>query len=486
MPDPTPLVEPPASPIEPLCVDLDSTLIATDLLQESLIRYLTGNPLRIFQVVFWLLKGRPWLKKQLAQRVVVEPDTIPWRNEVLEVLRRKKLSGRNLYLVTAANRNQAAALVHHLGLFEDVFGSDESHNLKGRNKAAFLREKFGARKFDYAGDARADFPVWADAQAGMVVGSVGRIKEAQAINPRLEPVILEKQKWILSVARLMRFHQWSKNLIIFVPVITAHLLTNLRIEFFSILAFASFCCMASAAYICNDLADIRHDRLHCSKKHRPLASGEISLLTGAVVTVLLIAASFVFALFLPLAFLSVLVLYFTSTLAYSLYLKSILLADALTLACLYTVRLLAGHAATKIPLSIWLLAFAMFIFFSLALAKRLAEIKNLLLSAKEPWIRGRGYHVDDLPALLTIGIASGVTSVLVLVLYITSPEVRELYDQPVVLLLLAPAFLYWIGRIWIMAQRGCLNEDPIIFALKDKASYVVVAFAFLVMAVAAY
>ncbi|HSI85528.1 MAG TPA: UbiA family prenyltransferase [Candidatus Methylacidiphilales bacterium] len=475
-----------AAPRVPLCVDLDGTLLAGDVLYESAVRYVKGNIFRLFYLVVWLLRGRNYLKGRLAQVVEFEPATMPWRQELLAVLQTEKTAGRTIYLITASHGELAERLVRHLALFDGVYGTDSTRNLKGLRKAAFLCEKFGERGYDYIGDSRADYPVWAKAAAGMVVGPPSRVAGAMRANPRVQELKTEQHSLFRSTRRLLRVHQWAKNFIVFVPLIASHRIFETQNVLLTTLAFCSFCTTASATYILNDLLDIEHDRLHHEKRKRPLASGALSIPFAIFASGFLTLLSIAFAAFLPIPFILCLCIYIIFTLAYSFAFKSIILADTILLACLYTIRLLAGHAATFVPLSIWLLAFAVFIFFSLAVAKRFAELKHLALRAKQNHSApGRDYLVEDMPTLLALGVGSGLISVLVLVLYVQSLTVRQFYTEPLVLLVLVPVYLYWIGRIWILAQRGLLNEDPVLFAITDKVSYGVVFFAFAVMVLAA-
>jgi len=458
----------------PLCVDCDGTLIAADLLHESLLKYLRPKPWRILQVFAWLLRGRGNMKSELAKRVTLDPAKLPYREAVLDYVRAARSLGRRVFLVTAANRDQAEAVAAHVGCFDGVYASDERLNLKGARKAKFLAERFGNGAFDYMGDAHADFAVWEIADQAIVVArSEGFLRRLSRINPRATALV-SSRKTVKTWLKLIRIHQWAKNLILFVPLVTAHRIFDPHALAMSIGAFFSLSFVASATYICNDLFDLEHDRVHKRKRYRPLPAGTISIPGGVAVAIALAAAGVGLALLLPERFMILLGIYVVLTVSYSARVKRVMLADVVLLAGLYTLRLLAGHAATYIPLSVWLLAFAIFIFFSLALAKRFVEVQELYAAGKagEKTI-GRGYQAADLPAIGALGAASGVTSVLVLILYVSSPEVSTLYTKPMILMLLAPLFLYWIGRIWLLAHRSELHEDPVLYAVKDKISYLI-------------
>ncbi|PTY04019.1 UbiA family prenyltransferase [Verrucomicrobia bacterium LW23] len=490
-PDPAVLAggaAPQAGVDRPLCVDLDGTLLAGDVLYESVVRYLRPNLFRFVYVVLWLLRGRAHLKAMLAQRVSFNPASLPWRPEVLDMLRQEKARGRRLFLVTASHGETARSLTAQLNVFDDVFGTEPGRNLKGAAKADYLCNMFGEKGFDYVGDSRADFAVWARSAGGMVVGSRSRVAAAQRVNSQVTELVTPRVSRMSATFRMLRVHQWSKNVIIFVPLIASHHLTELGELYMTLLAFGCFCATASATYVLNDLLDLENDRTHHHKRSRPLASGVLSIPFGIATSAFLALVAAGFASFLPSAFLLTLLLYLALTLNYSLFLKRIVLADAIVLACLYTIRMVAGHTATGVPYSVWLLAFAVFIFFSLAVAKRYAELRNLSLRSVDPLhaAPGRDYVLDDMPTLLSLGTASGLIAALVMVLYVQSDMGGRHYSQPLFLLLLVPAYLYWIGRVWILAQRGLLNEDPVLFAITDRVSYVVALFAIVVMLVAIY
>lgn len=423
------------------------------------------------------------MKSEIARRISLSPATLPYRKDVLAFIAKAKAEGRLIVLATAANQDQARFIAAHVGCFDKVFASDAEHNLKAGHKADFLATQFGVGGFDYMGDSRADFPVWAKARQAIVVGRSEAFRESvSAVNSHAIAVAPSQRKpgtWL----KLIRIHQWAKNLIIFVPLITSHQVFNPSALIASITAFFSLSFIASATYIGNDLFDLEHDRIHKRKCFRPLAAGDIGIPTGVVVAAIFLLVGLVLAFLLTPLFILTVAIYVALTLAYSSVIKKMMLADTIVLAGLYTLRLLAGHAVTGIPLSVWLLAFAIFIFFSLALAKRFVEVQEL--TATNAQISGRGYRAADLPAIGALGISSGVISVLVLILYISSPEVRVLYETPFLLMLLSPLFLYWVGRIWLLAHRSELHEDPVLFAVKDKVSYFIGLLALGVIALSA-
>jgi len=445
----------------PLCVDLDGTLIKTDLLWESALHLIARNPLWLFALPFWFLRGRACLKSEIARRVELNPAALPYHEEFVDFLREQHAHGRRLVLATASNHSLAECVATHLGLFAEVIASDHQTNLRSRAKATRLVERFGQRGFDYAGNSRADLPVWREARHIIVVGSARRdFPDAQ--------VFPCERRTLYHLFCLLRPHQWAKNLIIFVPLLTAHRLDMPALLRAAALAFAAFSLCASGLYVLNDLLDLEADRRHASKQNRPFASGALPIPFGFFLVPLLLAGAAVFAAALPGRFALVISAYFSLTTAYSLWIKRLTLLDVFLLAGLYTIRLVAGHEATRVPYSAWLLVFSMFIFLSLALVKRFQELHTYNSHA-----HGRGYAPGDLELIASLGSSSGYLSVLVLALYVNSEQVRVLYHHPLRLLLICPLFLFWISRVWLLAHRGQIHDDPVLFALRDRMSYLV-------------
>ena len=442
------------NPLPPLCVDLDGTLIRTDLLLESVLRLIGRNPLFFFMLPVWLLRGRATLKAEVAARVELNPAALPYDIPLLDWLRAERERGRDLWLCTAANERLAGQVASHLGVFAGFVASDQRRNLSGRSKAQRLIEAFGDGGFDYCGNERRDLAVWQHVHA--------------RVAPALDTFSPRASRW-RALARAVRPHQWAKNVLILVPLLTSHRAGNLTALGTTLLALLAFSLCASAVYVLNDLLDLEADRKHPRKASRPFAAGEATIASGLVLIPLLLAAAAVLATLLPVAFRLSLAAYFALTLAYSLNLKRRVLLDAMALAGLYTLRIIAGAAATSIALSFWLLLFSVFLFLSLAFAKRYAELDEL---RRQHRLRaeGRGYQTDDLPILRSMGTASGYLCVLVLALYINSPDVGALYHRPKIIWLLCVVMLYWISRLWVVAQRGKLHDDPVIYALTDRVS----------------
>jgi len=458
----------------PLCIDLDGTLIRSDLLVESSIALLRRNPLYLLSFAVWLMRGKAHLKREIAERTSIDVATLPYESRLLDWLHGQP--GRPRVLCTASDRKFADAVAAHVGGFDEVLSSNGVCNLSGQNKADALRRRFGERGFDYAGNAVRDLQVWSRARRAIVVNApaalalrAGQVTEVERVFER------SGSSWRLWL-RAMRLHQWLKNLLVFLPLLTAHLVLAPNAVLHSTLAFFAFCLCASGVYLLNDLLDLEADRQHPRKRLRPFAAGTLPLQAGLVAAPALTLAAFALALSISKLFAVALAGYYVLTLAYSFGLKRIVMLETVILAGLYTVRIVAGTLALRIELSFWLLAFSMFLFLSLAMIKRYTEL-HVLLRVGESRSSGRGYSIDDLPLVQSLGSASGYLAVLVLALYINSTASEALYRHPVVLWLLCPLLLYWISRIWLIAHRGEMHDDPVVFAVSDQASRVLLVLA---------
>ncbi len=455
----------------PLAVDLDATLVKSDMLMESLVGALKGAPWLVLALPFWLARGRAHLKRELALRANVDVTLLPYDTNVLEALRCERDAGRTLVLATAADARIAERIAAHVGLFDAVMASDGRTNLKRGAKARALVERYGEAGFDYMGEDLHDVPVWKHAREAYVVGSNAGV--ATRVKALGKPVhaIARKTRGVRAIVRGVRAYQWTKNFLVFVPLLTAHVFLDPGSVAAGVLAFLAFSLVASCVYLANDLVDLEDDRRHATKCSRPLACGDLPIASAiALVPALLLIAAGVTAL-LPWEFGALILVYIAANLAYSLRLKRVALLDVFVLAGLYTLRILAGAAAIEVPVSHWLLAFSLFMFLSLALAKRYVEVAGVA-SRDGQRVGGRGYLASDGALLAMLGTASGYLSVLVFALYITSPQVVMLYRSPAILWFAVPLLLYWISRVWFLAERGLLHEDPLLFALRDKMSYV--------------
>jgi 4-hydroxybenzoate polyprenyltransferase/phosphoserine phosphatase len=458
----------------PLCVDLDGTLIRSDMLFETLALALKWQPWCIVLLPFWLLQGKSVLKRRLAERANFNPECLPYQSEVIEFLRAERASGRTLILTTASDLLVAEKIALHLAFFDAVIASEPGSNRKGGAKLVALQARF-PQGFDYAGDCSADLPLWAAARKSILVDAGERLQQtAVSRGATLERAFTTPHKSIFwRLRKALRIHQWAKNLLIFVPVITSHRIADFRSVGRSALAFLAFSLCASCVYVINDLLDLEADRRHATKRKRPFAAGSLPLTAGFALVPMLLAGSAAILLTMPFLTVVVLTLYFALTLLYSFYLKRKLLLDVFALSGLYTIRIVMGHASTGIPFSAWLLSFSIFFFLSLAFIKRAAELQRLR-AAGAASAHGRGYRATDLEQINVLGVASGYLSALVFALYINSDNVLPLYHNPQILWLMCPLVLYWISRVWIISFRGELNEDPILFAIKDRVTYLVV------------
>lgn len=451
-----------------LCVDLDGTLIRGDVLWECVLILLKTRPAALFLLPFWLLQGRAFLKQQLARRAEVDPSRLPYNQEVIDLIREEKHAGRRIALATAADKNLADAIARYLGFIDEVYASDGRINLKGAAKGALLSQHFAASGFDYVGDSSTDIEVWRHSRAAYVVGDRAIADQAAAVTTVKVNIATRRPSWRTWVNALRGEH-WAKNLLLFLPLLLSHNLSVSPIVR-TALGFLLYGLCASGLYILNDLLDLHSDRDHPWKKERPFAAGEISIPEGLLASSLLLAASLVFGFLLSAEFGLALFGYASLTMLYSLYLKKVALLDVFVLSSFYSFRIVAGALISATPLSQWFLAFSLFFFLSLAMAKRYSELlhANDLIAAGNS---GRGYRVDDRELLLALGVGSAFSAVVILSLYVHSQDVRQLYLSPEYLFLLCPIVLYWLSRNWLLAHRGELKEDPVTLAIRDRVSY---------------
>jgi 4-hydroxybenzoate polyprenyltransferase/phosphoserine phosphatase len=466
-----------------LCVDLDGTLVRTDLLLESLLLLIKRSPMFLLRALFWLMRGKSVLKAEIAARVKVNPAALPYNKELLAWLRSERETGRELWLCTAANEALAHSVAKHVGIFDGVIASDSTVNLAGRNKAERLVALFGERAFDYCGNEWRDLHIWQHARGAIVVdGGTALERKVQAQTAVVQSFHSGGSR-LRAMVRALRPHQWAKNVLVFVPLVLAHRLTDPASLWGAVGAFLAFCLCASSVYVLNDLLDLESDRAHARKCKRPFASGDLSIVAGLALFPLLLGAGALLAAFQAPKFQLALATYYGVTVAYSFFLKRFLLLDAVALAGLYTLRIIGGAASAQVALSFWLLLFSVFLFLSLAFVKRYAELDALRRQQRLQAL-GRGYRVEDLAVLQSFGTGAGYLSVLVLALYINSPEVQPLYHRPKLIWMLCVLMLYWISRVWMTAHRGGMHDDPVIYALRDRVSLGIGVLAAVVVALA--
>ena len=457
----------PAGP--PLVVDLDGTLVRSDLLVESFLALLSARPLQALRALVTLRRGKAAFKAALADRAQVDVHTLPYAPAVLAQLEAARAQGRPTVLASASDARYVRAVADHLGGFDAAIGSEQGVNLSGVRKAEVLVARYGEGGFDYVGDHAVDAPVWARARRGFVhAPSAALSRRLRGAGLEVE-LVGERPRRARAYLKALRPHQWLKNALVFAPALAGH--AGGWSWLACVAAFASFSLCASSVYLVNDLLDLSADRDHARKRRRPFASGDVPLAHGMAMAPLLVLAAVAVGLWLPGKFLLVLAGYFSLTLAYSLGLKRIVMIDVVTLACLYGARLLAGSAATGVPLSRWLEALAVFLFLSLALVKRGAELTDRIAAGKgDP--SGRDYRLSDLPMVESMGAAAGFTAVLVLALYLNSPDVDAMYRNPHRMWLICVVVLYWVSRMLMKAHRGEMHDDPVVFAVRDRVSLV--------------
>lgn len=468
----------------PIYVDLDGTLIKSDLLWESLFLLARQAPAALLKVPGWALRGKAVLKAEIARRIRFDPSLLPYRQEVLDELAAARAGGRRVVLATGANAALAEAVAGHVGLFDAVMASDDQVNLTAHRKLERIVALNDVGGFDYVGNSREDICLLdAAAEATVVAPDRPARRWQEAAGAHLLPI--EAARPLRQCVRAMRPHQWMKNLLVFVPMVLSHEFMNVAMVMAGVLAFLSFSFAASAVYVLNDLLDLQSDRRHKTKRLRPFASGAVPIPTGLMLAAGLLAASVALSFLLDPLYQAVLAGYLVATTLYSFFLKRMLLIDVLTLAALYTVRIVAGAAAADVEGSFWLMAFSVFFFLSLALVKRFTELADFGVGAERSKT-GRGYRDVDLETLGQAGMASGFASVMVLALYIDSSAIRNLYDEPWMLWPLCPLVLYIVVRIWILARRGEMHEDPVVFIMRDWRSQIMIAAGGVMFLVAAY
>jgi len=452
----------------PIYVDLDGTLVRSDTLWESVLGLVKKRPWLIFVIPLWLVQGRAAFKERVGRSFIPSPKSLPYNEELLAYLRAERASGRPLILATAATDTLAAAIACHLGIFERVLASSKETNLKGPAKLQAIQEDSQGGPFAYAGDSGADKLIWQKAAEVILAGRAPDLKE---IRPTKE--FRQQEDLFREAIRAIRPQQWAKNILLFASLVLAHKVNDSQLFLRCLTAWAAFSLTASAIYLLNDLLDLEADRHHPTKRRRPLAAGTLPLGWAAAAIPLLLGGGLLISSGMPTPFRLTLVLYGVTSALYSLILKRLVLLDVIVLALLYTVRIIAGSAAIEVSTTPWLLGFSLFIFMSLALAKRYSELINNPSQDTRGRVRGRGYQAEDVEQLAIFGSASAYISVLVLALYINSAASSALYGNPQFLWLICVVLIYWISRVWLLTRRGQLQEDPLLFTIRDPVSYLV-------------
>ena len=457
------------SPI--IVVDLDGTLILSDILAESIFLFLRNHPLQVFAMIGWLLRGKAYLKMRLASLVMPDVTLLPYNQQLIEWLIMRRNLGASLVLATASDIRVAEAIANHLGIFSEILATDNGANLASHAKRDILVNKYGEHNFEYVGNSRADLPVWRSSSAIYVSNPEPHVVTAVRRLGKIEHIFSNRPPYIRTLIRALRIHQWAKNLLVFVPLLASHRILEVPLLLSGLLAFVAFGACASSVYLLNDLIDLPDDRRHSTKRNRPLAAGTLSIFHALLLMPVLLIGSILLSLWLlPIQFSGFLAAYYMLTLAYSLWFKRKVMLDVVVLAMLYTVRVIAGAAAMSLVTTSWILAFCVFIFLSLAFVKRYTELRDARQHGRNDKFAGRGYYPADFELLASLGGSSGYISVLVLALYINDASAGNLYHSPEWMWAACPLLLYWLSRVWLLAHRGHMHDDPLVFALRDSIS----------------
>ncbi|SIQ10273.1 4-hydroxybenzoate polyprenyltransferase [Rhizobium sp. RU35A] len=453
----------------PIVVDLDGTLVVSDTLHESAAIALFRKPASLLLALPELRNGRHALKAALAREVDLTEEVLPLREDLVQWLRERAAEGHELHLCSAADQTVVDKIAQRLGIFASAVGSAAA-NLKGQAKAGYLKERF-PQGFIYAGDHLADLAVWAVSRGIVLAGA--KPETARKARQLGKPVLAEFHTAQLTPKEFMkaiRVHHWTKNVLMFVPLILAHSWTDVSLILKSLLAFCCLLAVTSATYLLNDIADLNADRQHWSKRHRALASGRLSIQSGFLLASGLLVGGFLCAFLTSVPFAMVLMAYFVITGAYSLGLKRVPLLDTLIIGVLFTTRLIMGTVLQDASRPAWMLTFALFFFFSLAVAKRHTEIVRASASGTSS-LKSRGYEVEDAPLTLALGISAAMASLVVLMIFVLLEMLPgNQYSRPQVLAVIPVLLSIWLGRIWLLSHRGRMNDDPVSFAIRDRLS----------------
>lgn len=419
------------------------------------------------------------MKNRLAQQYNPKVELLPYRKDVIDYIREQKKDGTTVHLISASPQAWVSKVANHLGIFEQAVGSTKV-NLKGIKKYDYIANVLGIKKFIYVGDSKSDIPIWQNCGQAVTVNLSPILVNSLKPQVTIEKAIEDKGPVLNPIIKQLRLHQWSKNALLFLPMLAAHKMSAENIVN-GLIAFLSFGMAASAVYVFNDLIDIDSDRNHHSKKHRPLAAGTLRIMDAMLLFFGLVTASLTIGSLVGVNFILVVFAYWFLNFIYTFYFKKEIVLDIILLSSMYTVRIFLGASAANVPVSHWLLSFTTLFFFSLACVKRHTELAR---SANKPTIDGRGYRGVDQPVVQTLGIGCALLSIVVLLLYAMSPETKTLYQNSDRLWLLTPLLLYWLGRLWLLVGRDQVHDDPVVFAIKDKTSWIVLVILLMVMMVA--
>ena len=468
-----------------LVIDLDKSLLKIDLFKDTLGKSLLTRPWVFFTSVFIAIKNRAKSKTFIASNTNIEWYSLPFDNKVIDIITDYRGKGYQIILATGAPHRYAEPLADYLGLFDKVIATNADRNNVGMNKLEAIINEVG-NDFIYLGDSMKDMPIWLHCKKAILVGSNQAIQKNLELNKVDVIDIVKKDNFMIqSLLKQLRIHQWSKNLLLFVPALASHQLVVASVFINALKGFIAYSLLESSIYVLNDILDVDHDRKHPQKKYRPIAAGDLSIFSAYTVLLVCFFASVWLMMGLGTTFYLVAGVYISLNLIYSFFLKRVIILDVIMLMSFYTIRLIAGHIPDTIPLSPWLLSFTIFLFYSLGLLKRYVDI-IVLKENNITMLSGRGYSIYDGNMLMSLGVGSGLVSSLVLILYTGSAKVQEFYATPMVLVALTPVILYWISRLWLLAERGKIKSDPVLFVVKDPNSYIVAVCFILIMLIAKY
>lgn len=454
-----------------VCVELDGTLLRIGTLHESAFSSAFHDWRVVLRIPGWLIAGKARLEAELAARWTFDPATLPYNLQLLDRLRAEHDAGRRLVLCTTSDLGVAQTIASHLGLFDEVIATGAT-SLRGATKAEILQDRFGERGFVYAGHDATDLAVWDRASGAILVNAPDAVRRAVEAQGRVVGTFDDREPIFRALLRAMRPYQWVKNALCFVPPIAAGNL-GLGVWLATLGIAAAFCCIASGLYILNDIADLAADRAHPRKALRPFASGAAPIAAGLALAPVLILAGL--ALGVATNGWPALILYLAVSLVYTTWLKEKSLLDVFALAALYSMRLFGGGEVSGHPVTLWLLAFSLFLFLSLALIKRVSELRRLRETGAARKSMRRGYTIEDIAILEMFGVAATFTSALVLSLYVQSTAALNAYGNPATLWGAIPLLLFWQCQLWLATVRGRMHDDPILYAARDQASWVVLA-----------
>ena len=456
----------------PLAIDLDGTLVRTDTLHEAFLAIVRHAAHALPEIALALRDGKAAFKRSVAMHApALDPTLLPYNEDLLAWLRAEHARGRRIGLFTASDQSVADAVAGHVGIFEVAVGSDGQTNLSGERKLLAIRRQFG-EAFVYAGDNPVDQPIFAMSSRVILVGPVEALQAKLPPAKDLEASFPTSRGSLQDWARALRPRHWAKNSLVFVPPVFAAHSLDVFVVLQILLLFVAMGILASATYLVNDLFDLSADRNHPRKRFRPFAAGRLQARDGLAVALAMIFLALVAGLMLPGAALAVLVAYLVTTLTYSFWLKRVAMVDVVVLAGLFTLRVLAGSTVLSSPVSPWLLGLSMLFFLGLAMIKRYAELDRIMRAGANE-LKARGYSVRDLPLLLAAGMASGMASTVLLAIYLINEQYpREVYANPVALWGMFPILVLFLLRNWHLTVHGRMDEDPVIFALRDRVSLI--------------